>query len=74
MIDHVVNYNSITNREYQKLTGVSRRTATTGLADLVKKGIFVRMGEGKRDLKYVLLRKDAHKMRKNGFESSGQLE
>ncbi len=35
-------------------------------------GIFVRMGEGKRDLKYVLLRKDAHKLReklrKNNYE------
>ena len=78
VIDYVIEHNSITNRKYQELTGVSRRTATTGLADLVKKGIFVRIGEGKRDLKYLLLRKDAHKMRKNvrknGFESRGQQE
>ena len=57
MIDHVVNYNSITNRKYQKLTGISRRTATTDLVDLVEKGIFKRIGKGKRDVKYVLLHK-----------------
>jgi ATP-dependent DNA helicase RecG len=59
MIDHVINYNSITNREYQKLTGISRRTATTDLVDLVEKGIFKRIGKGKRDVKYVLLHKTA---------------
>ena len=26
------------------------------------------LSEGKRDLNFVLLRKDAHKLRKNGFE------
>ncbi|MCG7849861.1 MAG: putative DNA binding domain-containing protein, partial [ANME-2 cluster archaeon] len=36
MIDHVVKHNSITNREFQELTGVSRRTATTDLAGLVE--------------------------------------
>lgn len=59
MIDHVVKHNSITNRVYQELTGVSRRTATTDLADLVEKGIFKRIGKGKRDVKYVLLHKNA---------------
>ena len=59
MIDHVVNYNSITNREYQKPTGISRRTATTDLVDLMEKGIFKRIGKGKMDVKYVLLHKTA---------------
>jgi ATP-dependent DNA helicase RecG len=59
MIDHVVNYNSITNGEYQKLTGISRRTATTDLVDLVEKGIIKRIGKGKRDVKCVLLHKTA---------------
>ena len=59
MIDHVVKYNSITNREYQELTGVSRRKATTDLAGLVENGIFKRIGKGKRDVKYVLLHKNA---------------
>ena len=71
-VDYVIEHNSITNSKYLELTGVSRRTVTSDLANLVEKGIFVRMGEGKRDLKYVLLRKDAHKLReklrKNNYE------
>ena len=55
VVDYVVKHDSITNTKYMELTGVSRRTATSDLAYLVDEGIFVRMGEGKRDFRYVLL-------------------
>jgi len=43
----------ITNAEYQKLAGVTRKTATRDLDDLVEKGVLTRMGE-KRGIHYVL--------------------
>jgi ATP-dependent DNA helicase RecG len=50
----VVDKQAITNKEYQELFTISKRTATSDLADLVDHGIFRKMGRGKRDLKYVL--------------------
>lgn len=44
---------SITNREYQELTGVKERTATAELSDLVERGIFERMGTTGRGARYV---------------------
>jgi predicted HTH transcriptional regulator len=37
----------ITNAEYQKLVGVTRKTAMRDLYDLIAKGVLVRMGEGR---------------------------
>ncbi|HFC97471.1 MAG TPA: DeoR family transcriptional regulator [Thermosulfurimonas dismutans] len=34
----------ITNREYQELTGISKRTATRDLDELLEKGVFERLG------------------------------
>ena len=51
---YVVDKQAITNKEYQELFTISKRTATSDLADLVDHGIFRKMGRGKRDLKYVL--------------------
>ena len=45
----------ITNREYQEINGVSKSTATRELSDLVNKGIFERVGSGKRDVYYKLM-------------------
>ncbi|MHC1568618.1 MAG: ATP-binding protein [Candidatus Syntropharchaeia archaeon] len=45
----------ITNREYQEINGVSKSTATRELTDLVNKGIFERVGSGKRDVYYKLM-------------------
>jgi len=53
-IEYVEKKGSITNKEYQELVGVPRRTATRDLTDLVKKGIFKLVGRGKREIKYVL--------------------
>lgn len=51
---YVVDKQAITNKEYQELFTISKRTATSDLADLVDHEIFRKMGRGKRDLKYVL--------------------
>ena len=62
-VEYVEKRGSITNREYQKLTLVSRKTATRDLTDLVKRGIFNIVGRGKREIKYtLLLRHDDAKM------------
>jgi len=55
-IDSIMNKGTITNREYTSLNDISRKTATTDLADLVKKGLLIRVGEGKRSIHYELLR------------------
>ena len=44
----------ITNREYQKLFDVSKRTVSSDLSSLTKIGILKRVGKGKRDLRYCL--------------------
>jgi ATP-dependent DNA helicase RecG len=51
---YVVNKQAITNKEYQELFNISKRTATSDLSDLVEQEIFRKIGRGKRDLKYVL--------------------
>jgi ATP-dependent DNA helicase RecG len=62
-VEYVEKRGSITNREYQKLTLVSRKTATRDLTDLVKRGILNIVGRGKREIKYtLLLRHDDAKM------------
>jgi ATP-dependent DNA helicase RecG len=43
----------INNQIYTNLTKVSRNTATKELADLVRLGVFSRVGSGKRGLKYI---------------------
>ena len=44
----------ITNREYQELTGVSKRTATRDLEELLEKGVFERLGATGRGTQYAL--------------------
>jgi len=54
---------SISNREYQRLNSTTRFTATRDLTELVKKGVLLRVGKGKRGVKYVLvLMQNAAKM------------
>jgi ATP-dependent DNA helicase RecG len=45
---------SINNKEYITLNNISRKTATTDLKQLVLKGLLTRVGEGKRNIQYVL--------------------
>ncbi|RKZ33056.1 transcriptional regulator [bacterium] len=45
----------ITNREYQRITCVSKATATRDLSELVKLKILKRFGRGKKDIHYVLM-------------------
>lgn len=51
---HVKERGNITNREYQEINSVSRRTATSELKELVEKDVLKKIGTGKRDLKYIL--------------------
>jgi len=55
---------SISNKEYTILNNVSRKTATVDLTKLVKKGLVVRVGVGKRTIRYELLRNITQKLRK----------
>ena len=46
--------NTMSNKEYQVLFGISRNTASTDLNGLVEQGIVKRTGEGKRSARYLL--------------------
>lgn len=62
-IQYVKERGSISNGEYCKLTGISRKTATNDLIDMVNKKIVETVGTGKRVLRYVLrLRKNYAKI------------
>lgn len=58
-VEYVVKKGSITNKEYQKLTGAARETVTRDLAALIKKNILRKIGRGKRGIKYLLRHNDA---------------
>ena len=53
-MDYVIKKGSISNKEYTSLNSISRKTATIDLTQLVAKGLLVRVGEGKRDIRYIL--------------------
>ena len=68
-VNYVVEHGSITNREYQNINNTTRYTATRDLGGIVNEGIFDKIGEGKRDLRYVLMQNAAkmrQKMRQKG--------
>ncbi len=48
----------ITNKEYQKLTGVSKRTATRDLEELVRRDVAEQIGSTGKGTEYVLKRVD----------------
>ena len=64
-VNYVVKQGSITNREYQTINNTTRYTATRDLGGIVKEGIFDKIGEGKRDLRYVLIQNAAKMRQKN---------
>ena len=53
-VSYVREKGKITNREYQDLFNISKRTASADLSDLVEKKVLKKIGRGKRGLKYVL--------------------
>ncbi|KAF5434005.1 ATP-dependent DNA helicase RecG [Candidatus Methanophagaceae archaeon] len=53
-MDYIVKKGSISNKEYTSLNSISRKTATIDLTQLVTKGLLIRVGEGKRDIRYIL--------------------
>lgn len=56
-VTHVKGVGRIANSEYQELMGVSKRTAHRDLADLVKKGFFMKVGTRGKGAYYKLQRK-----------------
>ena len=54
-VEYIVKHGSITNKEYRAINNTTRYTSSRDLTDLVKRGILNRIGEGKRDLRYVLI-------------------
>jgi len=76
-VNYVVKQGSITNREYQTINNTTRYTATRDLGVIVKAGIFDKIGEGKRDLRYVLIQNAAKMRQKNtqkGDDSGSESE
>ncbi len=71
-VEYVMKKGSIANKEYTELNSVSRKTATLDLDDLTKKGVFLRVGKGKRVIKYMLLRKDYAKMTQKITQKSSE--
>jgi len=59
--EYVIKKGFITNKKYRELNQITKPTATRDLSDLVKKGVFKKTGEGKRGLKYILLRHKSQK-------------
>ena len=52
-LEHVRTSGGVTNREYQRLTGMSQKQAVRDLSDLVERGLLARVGSG-RSTRYVL--------------------
>jgi len=57
----------ISNTEHQKLTGVSRPTATRDLDEMTKKGILKKVGTTGKGTHYVLLKKRITKDSKDSW-------
>lgn len=55
-VEFVKERGKITNKQYQKLSNISKPTATRDLADLVEKDVFNSEGKGKRDIHYTLIK------------------
>lgn len=53
-MDYVVKKGAVSNKEYISLNDVSRKTATIDLTQLVTKGLLLKVGEGKRNMRYTL--------------------
>jgi predicted HTH transcriptional regulator len=56
--EYVGKHGQITNRDYQKLCGISRRQGLKDLSELVEKGLLNKEGEG-RSVRYVLSQKNS---------------
>ena len=53
-MDYVIKKGSISNKEHTSLNNISRKMATLDLTQLVTKGLLVKVGKGKRDIRYIL--------------------
>jgi ATP-dependent DNA helicase RecG len=70
-MNYIVKKGSISNKEYTSLNDISRKMATIDLTQLVTKGLVIRVGEGKRDMRYTLpdYAKITQKITQNGGDS-----
>ncbi|PKP57219.1 MAG: hypothetical protein CVT89_04900 [Candidatus Altiarchaeales archaeon HGW-Altiarchaeales-2] len=68
-VDYVTKHTHITNKDYQLLNNTTRYTATRDFTILVDKGIFRTTGDGRRNLKYILVQ-NASKMRQKMRQKS----
>jgi len=70
-MNYVVKKGAISNKEYTSLNNISRKMATIDLTQLVTKGLLIRVGEGKRDIRYILpnYAKITQKITQNGGDS-----
>jgi len=55
-VTHVKEFGKITNSEFQKITGASKRTASTDLQSLMEKGLLLQIGATGKGTQYVLPR------------------
>jgi len=51
----------ITNKEYQKISSISERTASRDLSEIASKGIFEQIGTTGKGTEYILRRQRRHK-------------
>ena len=56
-IQFVKTNGKISNSNYQKLNGAIKKTASRDLDDLVKQGLFIKIGKTGRGVNYVLSKK-----------------
>ena len=70
-MNYVAKKGAISNKEYTSLNDISRKMATIDLTQLVTKGLLIRVGEGKRDIRYTLpnYAKITQKITQNGDDS-----
>ena len=60
-VKYVKEKGKITNKEYQKVSNISERTATRDLSSLVSKGIFKQIGTTGKGTEYILRRQKGAK-------------
>lgn len=68
-VQYVKRQRSITNREYQKLTGASKRTGSRDLDELVSVGVLAKVGQTGRGTRYLLRGQKGDKGATKGSET-----
>ncbi|RTH96322.1 AAA family ATPase [Thermus scotoductus] len=69
---YVKEHGAIGNKEYQMLTGITKATASRDLDDLVKRGIFVKIGATGRGTHYALKGSQAAQRAQKGLKKDSK--